>query len=87
MIEAAGHTVPDIFFNFPQEKQFDVFRLMLINMLVWGSYLPITAYLGNNLKDMALFSTINLTIVYTMITHQGKTIRVYRDAGEHTKPY
>ena len=43
LIEAASKKLTDIFFNIRSSKQFAHFNLLLINLVLWGSYLPISA--------------------------------------------
>lgn len=62
MIEGGSLTISDIFFNMRRRYQFAGFKLMLLNMLFWGSYKPLSA-LNNDGDILGSLQTQTLSIV------------------------
>lgn len=72
MIEGGSLTVSDIFFNMRRRYQFTGFKLLLLNLLFWGSYKPLSA-LNNDNGSLESIKTQTLSIVIIiLILHQAK---------------
>lgn len=63
MLESASLTISDILFNEKRKYQFESFQLLILNLLFWGSFKPLSA-LNTDLEDFKNpFYNQTLTIV------------------------